>query len=270
MKKLLAAATLIVAAIGVLLVAGNDRAQATNSILSSFVSTYNPPSRLGTCTTCHTGTPTKSTLNAYGRALMNNGVNFKALEGIDSDGDRVLNLAEIKAGTFPGDAGSKPTPTTTSTTTTTKPAPASSTTTTTTAAATTAAATTATSTTKTAAPTPVAAATVQTAAAEGEKYGAGDAGYVWLAVQDGRLVVTKVDTTWDYSQETEDDEIEIEFRSGDSEIEFEAELEDGIISVKVSQDHEDGDDHESDDDHQRGDHDDDGRQDEDSHDGHDD
>ncbi len=219
MKRLLAAATLIVAAIGVILVVGNDRAAATSSIMSSFVSRYSPSSKLASCTTCHNGTPSISTLNPYGRALMNAGVSFAAIESVDSDGDGVSNLAEIQAGTFPGDASDKPATTTTTASTTTTTA---STTTTTASTTTTTASTTTTT-------SPAAAGQD----AGGTAFSAGDAGTVWLLVQDGRLIVTRVETTWAYTQKSEDGEVEIVFRSEDREVELEAELEDGTIKVKV-------------------------------------
>jgi cytoskeletal protein RodZ len=233
MKRLLAAATLIVAAIGVILVVGNDRAAATSSIMSSFVSRYSPSSKLASCTTCHNGTPSISTLNPYGRALMNAGVSFAAIESVDSDGDGVSNLAEIQAGTFPGDASDKPATTTTTASTTTTTAS----TTTTTASTTT---TTASTTTTTASTTTTTASTTTTTSpaaagqdAGGTAFSAGDAGTVWLLVQDGRLIVTRVETTWAYTQKSEDGEVEIVFRSEDREVELEAELEDGTIKVKV-------------------------------------
>jgi len=76
---------------------------------------------------------------------------------------------------------------------------------------------------------------------DAKAFSAGDAGTVWLQVQEGRLVVTKVETTWTYLQRSENGEIEIVFRSGDRVIEFEAELQDGNIKVEVDSEDRDGD-----------------------------
>ena len=249
MKRFLAAIGFLVVALGVFAV--TDSASAKDSILNSFTSTY--PATAGTtldnCSTCHTSVPT---LNAYGAALKANGLSFSAIEGLDSDGDGVNNLTEIRNLTGPGNAGAFPTTTTsttsTSTTSTTGTTSAPSTTSTTAAAAPQAAA----------APSAPAGPTPSSGA---EEFDAGPAGTVWLAIVDGRLVVTRVQSDWKYIQESEGDEdegdheIEIKFRSGDQEVEFEAELEDGTIRTKVTM--------ESD-----GDHDDDGRLDDDHGDDH--
>ena len=242
MKRFLAAIGFLVVALGVFAI--TDSASARDSILSSFTATY--PATAGTtldnCSTCHTSVPT---LNAYGAALKASGLSFSAIEGLDSDGDGVNNLTEIRNLTGPGNAAAFPTTTTsttaTSTTSTTGMTSAPRTTSTTAAAAPQAAA----------APSAPAGPTPSSGA---EEFDAGPAGTVWLAIVDGRLVVTQVQSDWKYSQESEDDgdhEIEIKFRSGDQEVEFEAELEDGTIRTKVgmeaSDDHDD--DAELDDDH---------------------
>jgi hypothetical protein len=67
---------------------------------------YNPV--LGSCLTCH---PSGSSRNSYANDWRNNGHNFAAVEGMDSDNDGSTNLQEINAATFPGDASSKPAPT---------------------------------------------------------------------------------------------------------------------------------------------------------------
>jgi hypothetical protein len=60
---------------------------------------------LGSCLTCH---PSGSTRNAYANDWSNNSHNFASVEALDSDLDGVSNIAEIDAGTFPGDPNSKP------------------------------------------------------------------------------------------------------------------------------------------------------------------
>ena len=82
-------------------------AQATPKIKRAFAVQY--PAAKGTriddCTTCHT---TGATLNTYGLGLKKAGAKFDAIEKDDSDGDKVLNLAEIKALSNPGNAEDKP------------------------------------------------------------------------------------------------------------------------------------------------------------------
>ena len=82
-------------------------AQATPKIKRAFAVQY--PAAKGTriddCTTCHT---TGSTLNPYGLGLQKAGAKFDAIEKDDSDGDKVVNLAEIKALSNPGNAEDTP------------------------------------------------------------------------------------------------------------------------------------------------------------------
>jgi hypothetical protein len=66
---------------------------------------FNDDPALGGCLTCH---PVESARNAYAIAWTNSGRDFAAIECLDSDGDGFTNIAEIKAGTFPGDPGSRP------------------------------------------------------------------------------------------------------------------------------------------------------------------
>lgn len=65
------------------------------------------------CAVCHTKpVATKDkTLNAYGKQLAKKKIDaasLKAIEKLDADKDGFTNLAEIKAGTLPGDPKSKP------------------------------------------------------------------------------------------------------------------------------------------------------------------
>ncbi len=85
-------------------------ASALSSYYSSFTSTY-PSSATASfsCEICHVpaGPPNR---NPYGAAYASAGHSFSAIEGQDSDGDGATNIAEINAGTNPGDPGSKPVP----------------------------------------------------------------------------------------------------------------------------------------------------------------
>lgn len=93
-------------------------ARAWTSDGATFSRIYQPApgSALATagCSVCHRATA--RTLNPYGVDLGNamtakatrDVAAYKAIESLDSDKDGAANLAEIKAGTLPGDAASKP------------------------------------------------------------------------------------------------------------------------------------------------------------------
>lgn len=77
-----------------------------------FMDTYKPKAdselAKAKCKICHTK---GAELNAYGQALKGKpktAASLKAIEKLDSDKDGVSNIDEIKAGTLPGDAKSKP------------------------------------------------------------------------------------------------------------------------------------------------------------------
>ena len=115
MKRVILAFTIILC-----LIAGiSGVSYGKSSYATSFKSTYpsSPLSALSTvsgqagnlCTVCHgtSGPP----LNSYGTAYGNSGHNFNTIANLDSDGDTFNNVTEINAGTFPGNAASKPAPT---------------------------------------------------------------------------------------------------------------------------------------------------------------
>jgi hypothetical protein len=63
------------------------------------------------CGVCHVDPKGKGKLNAYGAMLKGKKIDaasLKAIESKDSDKDKFSNIAEIKAGTLPGDPKSKP------------------------------------------------------------------------------------------------------------------------------------------------------------------
>ena len=63
------------------------------------------------CAVCHVDAKGKEKLNVYGAMLKGKKVDaasLKAIESKDADKDKFTNLAEIKAGTLPGDPKSKP------------------------------------------------------------------------------------------------------------------------------------------------------------------
>jgi hypothetical protein len=90
-------------------------AYALSGYLSQFKTTY--PAAASTiganCTLCHIPPGTSvNNLNSYATDLLNSGINFTAIEPLDSDGDGFTNIQEINAGTYPGDATSHPVATT--------------------------------------------------------------------------------------------------------------------------------------------------------------
>src|SRR5512143_426668 len=90
-------------------------AHAFNSYLGTFNTTYGTSAtKLNSCSTCH-GSGGTSTWNPYGQALRNLilagstiSAALTAVEPADSDGDTYSNIAEITAGTFPGDPADHP------------------------------------------------------------------------------------------------------------------------------------------------------------------
>ena len=94
---------------------------ATMDDQKAFVAKYpDAKAKLGKCSTCHAKPLPKKEdhdLNAYGKDVKEKCVvdpkaekktyDFAKIEALDSDGDGVKNIDEIKAGTNPGDKGSK-------------------------------------------------------------------------------------------------------------------------------------------------------------------
>jgi PKD repeat protein len=77
--------------------------------LANFKLAYpNSKTSAASCLVCHDNTSTFER-NPYGQDFENNGHNFKAIEGFDSDVDGYTNIQEITAGTLPGDPNSHPT-----------------------------------------------------------------------------------------------------------------------------------------------------------------
>ncbi len=83
------------------------------SYLRSFETTYpgSAGSQIDTCSLCHFNPEGGGNRNPYGIDFAKNGYSFAATEQSDSDGDEYTNLAEINAGTFPGNANDHPVPT---------------------------------------------------------------------------------------------------------------------------------------------------------------
>lgn len=86
---------------------------ATAAWFKLFTATYSP--KAGTalasakCATCHVKGTSK--LNPYGMELKGKpmtAASLKSIEKMDADKDGASNIAEIKAGTVPGDPTSKP------------------------------------------------------------------------------------------------------------------------------------------------------------------
>lgn len=78
------------------------------SYLSDFNTQYGTSgTALDSCKLCHPG-GTPPAVNEYGADYLNNGYSYTAIESLDSDGDGYTNIEEINAGTWPGNASSKP------------------------------------------------------------------------------------------------------------------------------------------------------------------
>jgi hypothetical protein len=99
-------------AVSVMMLLLTPAAFAKSSYLTSFTNAYPAAngSRIDSCQICHTNSDpdVDSARNAYGTAWKNNGKNFAAIEGFDSDGDGFSNINEINAFYFPGNASDKP------------------------------------------------------------------------------------------------------------------------------------------------------------------
>jgi hypothetical protein len=203
-----------------------DGAEAKGDYANEFLTAYPAAGSLATCSTCHTSAPS---LNPYGADLAATGRDYAGIGSLDSDGDGVSNNDEIAALTNPGDASDTPATTTTtvattpSTTTPTVPPTTTPTTPSTTTSST--PSTTTPTIPSTATPT---APTVSDAVEFPMVIDAGDAGTVVLDLVEGKLVGTvQPNDGWSFKVENEDDEFEVKFRNGESEVEVEAASEDG-------------------------------------------
>lgn len=82
----------------------SSSAFAMPAYLAKFKTTYPNAKALHNCQTCHA----KTDKTDYGKDFGNNNHDFKAIEGFDSDADGFTNIAEINAGTQPGNRDSHP------------------------------------------------------------------------------------------------------------------------------------------------------------------
>jgi len=99
-KKLTTLAILIALAAGAM-----KLAYAKPEFMDGFNTAYPNSPLKGNCIVCHTSPPR---VNPYGKAFEDRDESFNRIESLDSDGDGFANLAEINAGTFPGDPTSNP------------------------------------------------------------------------------------------------------------------------------------------------------------------
>jgi hypothetical protein len=113
-KTTMAVSALLAFCVGTTLLANLDNQK-------SFVAKYpDAKASLGKCTTCHVKSLPKKEeheLNPYGKDLLAKAAvdpkaekkefKFEKVEALDSDGDGVKNIDEIKAGKNPGDPKSK-------------------------------------------------------------------------------------------------------------------------------------------------------------------
>ena len=105
--------TIMIVIAAVLIIA--SAAYATAAWSKLFTDTYKPKKAdsaivKAKCQLCHMKKMSEG-LNPYGTALKGKKIvaaSLKAVEKLDSDKDKFTNIAEIKAGTLPGDPKSKP------------------------------------------------------------------------------------------------------------------------------------------------------------------
>jgi hypothetical protein len=79
---------------------------------TAYIATYPKAAAIDSCVLCHSEYPANTNKNSYANDYASAGHNFTTIEGKDSDGDGYTNIQEIKEGTFPGNALSKPIPAT--------------------------------------------------------------------------------------------------------------------------------------------------------------
>jgi len=103
----------LIATLAVLLVCG--AAFATLAWQKVFNDLYKPKPdsaiAKAKCDLCHVKSKPKIQLNPYGKLLRKKKIEaatLKSIEKKDADKDKASNIAEIKAGTLPGDPKSKP------------------------------------------------------------------------------------------------------------------------------------------------------------------
>ena len=109
-RRIWALGTCVVAAMCVVAVfPTNHSAVATPSLQTGMLAQYPfiRDTQVESCVTCHMPAK-KDFLNDYGLALRDAKINFKEIEDLDSDGDGVSNLDEIKDETFPGSLADTP------------------------------------------------------------------------------------------------------------------------------------------------------------------
>lgn len=95
--------------VGITAILVGSPAMARNDFPADAVAAYPEiqGTRLESCSLCHSAIPA---LNGYGMDWEGENRNFATIEGLDSDGDGALNIDEILALTFPGDASDAPAP----------------------------------------------------------------------------------------------------------------------------------------------------------------
>lgn len=110
MKRTVSLAAIV---FGIMLI--STSAFATMQWYKTFTKTYKPASgsalKNAQCAVCHMKPNGQGELNPYGKELKGKKISdasLKAIEKLDADKDGFSNIKEIKSGTLPGNANSKP------------------------------------------------------------------------------------------------------------------------------------------------------------------
>lgn len=101
--------TIIFSFLVIMVFLGLTVVSARPAYLESFKQQYDTEdTKLDTCNTCHINPNGGGTRNPYGMAYQESGMDFVAIESLDSDDDGFSNIEEVRSLTFPGNSEDSP------------------------------------------------------------------------------------------------------------------------------------------------------------------